>query len=57
MLSTARKMQAIDASTLIEPVEQIGIEKGDIRQLAAPELTENDAENSAENNKENRAIL
>lgn len=57
VLSTARKMQAIDASTLIEPVEQIGIEKGDIRQLAAPELTENDAENSAENNKENRAIL
>lgn len=38
VLVTARKMQKIDSSKVIEPVEMVDFEKTDVRELTAPEL-------------------
>lgn len=38
VLVTARKLQKIDASKVIEPVEMIGPDKADVKELSAPEV-------------------
>lgn len=46
VLVTARKLQKIDASKVIEPVEMIDPDKADVKELSAPEVVaeSNDAE-------------
>lgn len=39
VLVTARKLQRVDQSKVIEPVEMIAPEKADIRELTAPETS------------------
>ena len=40
MLVTARKLQRVDQSRIIEPVNMIAPEKADVRELTAPETNE-----------------
>ena len=50
VLPTARKLQEIDQNTIIEPVELIDPDKGDVRELTAPEtqsVSDSDGDGSA----------
>lgn len=40
MLVTARKLQRVDQSRIIEAVNMIAPEKADVRELTAPETSE-----------------
>lgn len=40
VLVTARKLQRVDQSRIIEPVNMIAPEKADVRELTAPETNE-----------------
>ncbi|HJE21385.1 MAG TPA: DNA recombination protein RmuC, partial [Bifidobacterium pullorum] len=40
VLVTARKLQAVDGSKVIAPVDMLDADKTNIRELTAPEVTE-----------------
>lgn len=47
VLVTARKLQNLDPSKVIEPVEMVDIDRGDVRELTAPEVQADSREEGA----------